>query len=90
MLLKTKNTNISIFIVVLKIGEFSLVWFKVPVDNAIVVQILQSQHRLCKVHPGHVHRQRTHVLQKGGTVSPCKDQWTEVTDVLEIRVYCFQ
>lgn len=54
----------------------SLVWFEVPVHDAIVVEILQSQYCLCKVHPGHIHRQRTHVLQKSGTVSTCKDQWS--------------
>lgn len=45
-----------------KTGEHSLVRFKVPVHDAIVVEILQSQDRLCKVHPGHIYRQGTHVL----------------------------
>ncbi len=57
--------------------EVILVWFEVPVDDAIVVEILQSQYCLCKVHPGHIHRQGTHVLQKGGAVSTCKDQWRD-------------
>jgi len=43
--------------------EVSLVRFEIPVDDAVVVQILQSQYGLCKIHPGHVHRERTNVLQ---------------------------
>lgn len=52
----------------------SLVRFEIPVDDAVVVEILQSQDGFCKVHAGHVHRQRAHVLQQGGTVSTCKEQ----------------
>lgn len=88
-----KNTDYSPY----KTFEVSLVWFEIPVDDAIIVEILQSKYCLRKVHPGHIHRQGTHVLQKGGTVSTCKDQWSVVTDVLEIntqetffKVYCFQ
>lgn len=74
--------------------EVSLVWFQVPVDNAIVMEILQSQDCLCKVHPGHIHRQGTHVLQKGGTVSTCTHTSTDVFRVIHTshcsKVYCFQ
>lgn len=50
--------------------QVSLVRFEVTVDDAVVVEILQSQDGLCEVHPGHIHRQRSHVLQQGGAVSP--------------------
>ena len=64
----------------------SLVWFEVSVDDAIVVEILQCQHRLCKIHPGHIHRQRTHVLQKSGTVSTFRDKCSENTKEMLFKV----
>lgn len=51
-----------------------LVRLEVSVHDAIVVQVLKRQHRLSKVHASHVHWQRTHVLQQGGTVSTCRGQ----------------
>lgn len=38
--------------------------------DAIVVQILQCQHRLREVHACHVHGQWAHVFQKRGAVTP--------------------
>lgn len=51
-----------------------LVRLEVSVHDAVVVQVLERQHRLSKVHASHVHRQRAHVLQQGGTVSTCRGQ----------------
>ena len=50
----------------------SLVRLEVPVDDAVVVQVLQRQHRLGEVHARHVHGQRAHVLQERGTVATCR------------------
>lgn len=46
----------------------SLVRFQVSVYDAVVVKVLQSQDSLSKIHPSHVHRQRTNVLQEVGTI----------------------
>ena len=48
-----------------------LVWFEVSVNNAVVMEILQSQHGLSEVHACHIHRQRPDMLQERGTVSTC-------------------
>ena len=50
-------------------GLNSLVGFEVPVDDAVVVEVLQGEDRLSKVHQGHVHWQRSHVLQQVSTVT---------------------
>ena len=47
----------------------SLVGLEVPVHDAVVVDVLQGQHRLSEVHTGHLHGQRPNVLQQGGAVS---------------------
>lgn len=52
---------------------FALVWFEVPMHNAVVVQILQSQDCFSKVHPRHFYRQWAHVFKEVGTISP----WTK-------------
>ena len=51
-------------------GQGSLVRLEVAVHDAIVMQVLQRQHCLSKVHAGHLHRQCPNVLQQGGTVPP--------------------
>ena len=50
--------------------EASLVGLEVPVHDAVVVDVLQGQHRLSEVHTGHLHGQRPDVLQQGGAVAP--------------------
>lgn len=37
--------------------------------DAVVVQVLERQHRLGEVQAGHVHGQRAHVLQERGAVA---------------------
>lgn len=53
-----------------------LVRFKIPMHDAVVVKVLQSQDRLGKIHPGHFHRQWAHVFQQVGTISTLKEQNT--------------
>lgn len=53
-----------------------LVRFKIPMHDAVVVKVLQSQDRLSKIHPGHFHRQWAHVFQQVGTISTLKEQNT--------------
>lgn len=50
----------------------SLVGFQVSVDDAVVVEILQRQDGLREVHPSHVDRQRSDVLQQRGAVAACR------------------
>lgn len=52
----------------------SLVRFEVSVDDAVVVEILQSEDGLGEVHASHIHRQRADVLQQRGAVSTCRGQ----------------
>lgn len=39
--------------------------------DAVVVEVLQREDGLSKVHLRHVHGQRAHVLQQRGTIPPC-------------------
>lgn len=56
-------------IALLKGNLVLLVRLEVTVHYAIVVQVLQCQDGLCKVHACHFHRQSPDVLQQSGTVS---------------------
>lgn len=43
---------------------YILVWLEVSVYDAIAVDVLQSQNCLSEVHPGHVQRQGSNILQQ--------------------------
>ena len=49
-------------------------YLEVAVHDAVVVQVLQREHRLREVQPRQVHRQRTDVLQQRRTVT-CGNIW---------------
>ena len=49
--------------------RYSLVGLEVAVHDAIVVDVLQRQYRLSKIHPCQFHGQSADVLQQGGTVT---------------------
>lgn len=62
-----------------------LVWFQIPVYNSIIMQIFQGQDCLSKVHPGHVNRERTHVLHQGSTVTSQKTQAEDLASIVSAR-----
>lgn len=67
-------------------GKGSLVRLEVPVHDAIVVQVLQCQHRLSEVHAGHLHGQGPDVLQQGGAVPPCGGRSREERGTLSLKL----
>lgn len=46
-----------------------LVRFQVTVNNSIVMQILQGQHGLSKIHPGHINRKGSNILQERSAIA---------------------
>ena len=63
--LKKPNQNLS----TIKLLRDVLVRFEVSVNDAIAVDVLQSQHCLSKVHSGHLEREAAHVLDEGGHIT---------------------